>query len=166
MDNGQNLLSEFLIHLPETGAWQELKQKRASNRSSPGFLSPSNRNGSTERQDSLAAAMTPKVSKPELGRNDSSRLTEINGSKTTQLNSNDRYNPYKQKANGKKRLLKRSHHTICTVYSHTEKLKQGYKIDFYISYVFGGIIQEPDGRLVPTNDLLEVQSKQVVLDRT
>ena len=71
-----------------------------------------------------------------------------------------------KKGNGKKRLLKRSHHTICTVYSHTEKLKQGYKVDFYTSYVFGGIIQEPDGRLIPTNDLLEIQSKQVVLDRT
>jgi len=63
-------------------------------------------------------------------------------------------------------LLRRSHHTICTLKSHTEKLKQGYKIDYYVSYIFGGIIQEADGRFCPTNDLIEVVSKQVLLDKS
>ena len=63
-------------------------------------------------------------------------------------------------------MLLRSHHTICTQLSHTEKLKQGYKIDYYVSYVFGGTVREDDGRYVPTNDLLEVVSKHVKLDRS
>ena len=66
----------------------------------------------------------------------------------------------------KGRLLRRSHHTVCTVKLHTEKLKNGYKMDHYKSYVFGGLIQESDGRFRPTNDLIEVSTKSVVLDKT
>ena len=66
----------------------------------------------------------------------------------------------------RRRLLRRSHHTICTVRGKTEKLRNGYKIEYYTSYVFGGLIQEDDGRFVPTNDLIEVVSKNVVLDKS
>ena len=34
----------------------------------------------------------------------------------------------------------------------------------YISYAFGGFIQEADGRLVPTNDLIEVVTKKLTWD--
>ena len=37
-------------------------------------------------------------------------------------------------------------------------------MDYYISYVFGGLIQEEDGRFSPTNELIEVVSKNVLLD--
>ena len=47
----------------------------------------------------------------------------------------------------------------------TEKFKNGYKMDYYISYVFGGLIQEADGRFCPTNDLLEIVSKNVLVDK-
>ena len=40
-------------------------------------------------------------------------------------------------------------------------MKHGYKIVYYISYVFGGFIQEADGRLIPTNDLIEVVTKNL-----
>ena len=40
----------------------------------------------------------------------------------------------------KQRMLRRSHHTMCTVKGETEKIKGGYKIEHYKSYVFGGII--------------------------
>ena len=63
-------------------------------------------------------------------------------------------------------MLRRSHHTICTVRGKTEKLRNGYKMEYYTSYVFGGLIQEDDGRFVPTNDLIEVVSKNVVLDKS
>ena len=66
----------------------------------------------------------------------------------------------------RRRLLKRSHHTICTIRGHTEKLRNGYKADYYISYVFGGLIQEADGRFVPTNDLIEVVTKSIVIDKS
>lgn len=62
--------------------------------------------------------------------------------------------------------MKRSHHTICTIRGHTEKLRNGYKADYYISYVFGGLIQEADGRFVPTNDLIEVVTKSIVIDKS
>ena len=62
--------------------------------------------------------------------------------------------------------MKRSHHTICTVRGQSEKLRNGYKADYYISYVFGGLIQEADGRFVPTNDLIEVVTKNVCIDKT
>ena len=62
--------------------------------------------------------------------------------------------------------MRRSHHTICTVYTKSEKLKNGYKMDYYTSYVFGGLVQETDGRFRPTNDLIEVSTKSVVLDKT
>ena len=39
-------------------------------------------------------------------------------------------------------------------------------MDHYKSYVFGGLIQESDGRFRPTNDLIEVSTKSVVLDKT
>ena len=39
-------------------------------------------------------------------------------------------------------------------------------MDYYVSYVFGGLIQEADGRFVPTNDLIEVVSKNVLLDKS
>ena len=39
-------------------------------------------------------------------------------------------------------------------------------MDYYIHYVFGGLIQEADGRFCPTNDLIEVVTKNVVLDKT
>lgn len=65
----------------------------------------------------------------------------------------------------RRRLLKRSHHTICTMKGKTEKFKNGYKMDYYISYVFGGLIQEADGRFCPTNDLLEIVSKNVLVDK-
>lgn len=55
---------------------------------------------------------------------------------------------------------------MCTVKGVTEKLKGGYKIEYYTSYIFGGIIQEHDGRFCPTNDLIEVVSKRVVLDKS
>lgn len=66
----------------------------------------------------------------------------------------------------RRKLLKRSHHTICTFKQKSEKLRNGYKIDYYISYVFGGLIQEDDGRFCPTNDLIEVVTKNVVLDKS
>ena len=62
--------------------------------------------------------------------------------------------------------MRRSHHTINTFSQKTEKLKGGYKIDYYVSYVFGGLIQESDGRFCPTNDLIEVVSKNVVPDKS
>ena len=37
-------------------------------------------------------------------------------------------------------------------------------MDHYVTYVFGGLIQEDDGRFCPTNDLIEVVSKKVLLD--
>ena len=37
-------------------------------------------------------------------------------------------------------------------------------METYVSYIFGGIIQEPDGRLSPTNDLIQVTSKRVLPD--
>ena len=66
----------------------------------------------------------------------------------------------------RRRLLKRSHHTVCTIRGKSEKLRNGYKMDYYIHYVFGGLIQEADGRFCPTNDLIEVVTKNVVLDKT
>ena len=42
--------------------------------------------------------------------------------------------------NKRRKLLKRSHHTICTVKQKSEKVRNGYKIDYYISYIFGGLI--------------------------
>ena len=48
----------------------------------------------------------------------------------------------------------------------TEKLRNGYKMDHYISYVFGGLIQESDGRFCPTNDLLEIVTKNVIVDKS
>ena len=48
----------------------------------------------------------------------------------------------------------------------TEKLKGGYKLEYYVSYVFGGLVQEADGRLSPTNDLIEVVTKDMVVDKT
>lgn len=39
-------------------------------------------------------------------------------------------------------------------------------MDYYASYVFGGLIQESDGRFCPTNDLIEVVSKNVVIDKS
>ena len=80
--------------------------------------------------------------------------------------SPDAFKDPKQKK-PKRALLRRSHHTICTYKSdNSEKLRNGYKIDFYISYVFGGLIQEEDGRFSPTNDLIEIVSKNVILDPT
>lgn len=61
----------------------------------------------------------------------------------------------------KRKLLRRSHHTLCTIEGQTTKLRNGYKITHYISYVFGGFIQEEDGRLVPTNDLIEIVTKNL-----
>ena len=49
---------------------------------------------------------------------------------------------------------------------HSEKLRNGYKADHYISYIFGGLIQETDGRFVPTNDLIEVITKNIVIDKS
>ena len=66
----------------------------------------------------------------------------------------------------RRRMLKRSHHTMCTVKGHSEKLRNGYKMDHYVHYVFGGLIQEGDGRFCPTNDLIEVTTKNVVLDKS
>ncbi len=66
----------------------------------------------------------------------------------------------------RRKLLKRSHHTVCTVKGKSEKLRNGYKMDYYIHYVFGGLIQETDGRFCPTNDLIEVVTKNVVLDKS
>ena len=63
-------------------------------------------------------------------------------------------------------MLRRSHHTISTIRGKTEKLRNGYKMEYYISYIFGGLIQEEDGRFVPTNDLIEVVSKNVVPDKS
>ena len=39
-------------------------------------------------------------------------------------------------------------------------------MDYYISYVFGGLIQETDGRFCPTNDLIQIVSKNVILDKS
>ena len=39
-------------------------------------------------------------------------------------------------------------------------------MDHYISYVFGGLIQESDGRFCPTNDLVEIVSKNVLVDKS
>lgn len=39
-------------------------------------------------------------------------------------------------------------------------------MDHYTSYVFGGLIQEEDGRYCPTNDLLEIVSKNVLIDKS
>ena len=39
-------------------------------------------------------------------------------------------------------------------------------MDHYISYVFGGLIAETDGRFCPTNDLVEIVSKNVMLDKS
>lgn len=39
-------------------------------------------------------------------------------------------------------------------------------MEYFTSYVFGGLIQEDDGRFVPTNDLIEVVAKNVLLDRS
>ena len=55
---------------------------------------------------------------------------------------------------------------MCTIRGQTEKLRNGYKADYYISYVFGGLIQENDGRFVPTNDLIEVVTKNVIIDKS
>lgn len=40
----------------------------------------------------------------------------------------------------RKRLLRRSHHTMNTIKGHTEKLRNGYRMDHYVSYIFGGLI--------------------------
>ena len=61
----------------------------------------------------------------------------------------------------KKKLLRRSHHTLCTIKGKSQRLKNGFKLVEYVSYIFGGFIQEADGRLVPTNDLIEVVTKSV-----
>ena len=66
----------------------------------------------------------------------------------------------------KRKLLRRSHHTICTIESHTIKLRNHYKMTHYISYVFGGFIQEEDGRLVPTNDLIQIVTKNLKYEGT
>jgi len=55
---------------------------------------------------------------------------------------------------------------MSTIFGKTEKLRNGYKMDFFTNYVFGGLIQEDDGRFVPTNDLVEVVAKNVLLDRS
>ena len=55
---------------------------------------------------------------------------------------------------------------MCTIKVSEEKLKSGYKIVYYNSYIFGGIIQEPDGRFCPTNDLIKVSSKKITIDET
>ena len=68
----------------------------------------------------------------------------------------------KKKRKGK--LLRRSHHTMNTIFQKSEKLRNGYKMNYYISYIFGGLIQESDGRFSPTNDLIEVVTKKVLLD--
>lgn len=66
----------------------------------------------------------------------------------------------------RRKLLKRSHHTICSVRGKSEKLRNGYKAVSYVHYVFGGLIQEADGRFVPSNDLIEVVTKNVVIDKS
>ena len=60
----------------------------------------------------------------------------------------------------------RSHHTMVSTKSKNDlKLpRNGYRIITYKHYVFGGLIQEADGRLTTSNDLIEIQTKYAVQD--
>ena len=44
------------------------------------------------------------------------------------------------KVSRKKKLLTRSHHTINTIKGPTQRHKNGYKIESYKSFIFGGLI--------------------------
>ena len=63
-------------------------------------------------------------------------------------------------------LLCRSNHTMITMTDKQKRMKNGYKLVFYKSYIFGGLIQLPDGRTQVTNDFIEVTSKTPKLDQS
>ena len=69
----------------------------------------------------------------------------------------------------RKKLLERSNHSMCTVQvsypAEEEKYKkQGYNLVSFKSYIFGGLEMESDGRLMTSNELIEVSSRQLVPD--
>jgi len=145
-----------MVFEPKTGQWIELRQVRKKEKT-------------VTRRDSNGE-LTDYNSVPEFGQLSPKSSAAIIH---TQIQESDggrrRNNPHQPQVSlpGKKRrLLRRSHHTICTIKGKTEKLRNGYKMEYYTSYVFGGLIQEEDGRLLPTNDLIEVVSKNVILDKS
>lgn len=60
---------------------------------------------------------------------------------------------------------------MCTVQvkypAEEERFKKlGYKLVHFKSYVFGGLEQEQDGRLTTSNELIEVRTRQIVIDQS
>ena len=39
------------------------------------------------------------------------------------------------------------------------KLKGGYKLIYFKSYIFGGLVPDESGQLITSNDLIEVRSR-------
>jgi len=48
----------------------------------------------------------------------------------------------------------------------SSKVKGGYKLNIFKSYIFGGLIEDENGLLVTSNDLIEVSTMSVVVDLT
>lgn len=170
MDTGLNLLSEFLIFRPEDGLWQTMRSKKkktnplltARERRSSGGK-PSDRKKTVDLGQELHSIAKQAVS--SVLRNVQERQLSQATQREPQQPATDAEDPTQQNLLTR-RVLKRAHHTICTVKARSEKLRGGYKMDYYTSYIFGGIVQERDGRFRPTNDFIEVESKNVVLDRS
>ena len=59
----------------------------------------------------------------------------------------------------------RSHHTMCTLLENAELIKGGYKLCTFKTYIFGGLVFNPDTNLLETtNDLIEIITKAMVSD--
>jgi len=117
MDNGQNLLSEFFVNNLEDGIWQELHQKRHTGK---------------DKSRQHLHAQTDQHEQREIKRRVS----------VQSFDSRDHLQPQglSHTQPTKKLILRRSHHTMCTIKGRTEKLKGGYKVEYFTSYIFGGII--------------------------
>lgn len=116
MDNGQNLLTEFRVMTLPSGNWLELRMK---NKKDTGMMT---------RNNSLDNIGAVDIVLPETERTQAPRhVSPTNG-----------VAPKDTKPKGK--LMRRSHHTLCTFKSKTEKLRQGYKMDYFTSFIFGGLI--------------------------
>lgn len=159
MDNGQKLLAEFLVFSLEECVWQELKQVRTKKQKMT----------SSRTNEASVGAQTESLASPRLPTQltQRSELTEV---ALPQIPNSHSPRPQitmtQTVSKGRRRLLRRSHHSVVTIRGGSEKLKSGFKIDFYHSFVFGGLIEEGDGRLSPTNDLIEVVTRKVVRDPT
>ena len=169
MDNGQNLINDFKVMSINSGNWSELRvarKKDEKKRDSMQVIEQAS-NGTITRNASMTEMKPPMNS-------GSTRTLAIDNTESVESTHNMPRGlpspppPHLSGSDGKprRRLLKRSHHTINTMPGKSEKLRNGYKMDHYISYAFGGLIQETDGRFCPTNDLLEIVTKNVIVDKS